>query len=209
MGMIGHVRQVTLEQLRELQQNPDTLEQFLHGKILASAPKIRAALERVQQLGMQARAESDPEKRELLRQQVLQELETAGVQPPSGGPGEDGLSLEKSWHSLHYLLTGSAEPVGSPLGKAILGGREIGPDLGYGPARFLDVSEVREVAANLSKLSPSDLARRFDLPTMMAVRIYACRDEGELELAQHYFAQLKDYYSDAEKRGNAMLLYID
>uniref|UniRef100_B8HYY4 Uncharacterized protein n=1 Tax=Cyanothece sp. (strain PCC 7425 / ATCC 29141) TaxID=395961 RepID=B8HYY4_CYAP4 len=39
------------------------------------------------------------------------------------------LSLEKSWHGLHYVLTGSAEDGEAPL-NFILHGREVGEDLG-------------------------------------------------------------------------------
>ena len=127
---------------------------------------------------------------------------------PTDGPNEDGLSLEKSWHSLHYLLTGSAQEVDSPLGNAILGGKEIGPDMGYGPARFLDASQVQEVSSALNKVSNHDLARRFDLRAMTAAKVYACDDEGELKLAQHYFQHLVKYYAEAARQGNAMLLYI-
>ena len=210
--MIGHARQITPDQLREFQENPESLKQFLHGTLQENAPRIRAALERVQQLAMQARAEGvahDPERRERLRQETLRVLEGAGVRVPSDGPNEEGLRLEKSWHSLHYLLTGSAERVDSALGKAILGGKEIGTDLGYGPARYLEASEVREIAAALSRVSLRDLANRFNLEAMKAAKIYACRNDEELELAQHYFAQLKDYYADAAKRQNPMLLYLD
>src|SRR5262245_6180410 len=37
------------------------------------------------------------------------------------GPFEDALCLEKSWHMLHYLLTGRTDPVGSP-GDALMTG---------------------------------------------------------------------------------------
>jgi hypothetical protein len=184
---------------------------FVHGKILKNAANIEAALRRVQELAMRVVAGSadEPKEREEARTQILQELQAAGGEIPVDGPGEDGLSLEKSWHSLHYLLTGSAEPVDSLLGNTILGGKEIGPDLGYGPARFLDPNRVRAVAEALARMSTRDLARRFDLKTMKAVKIYACHDEGELELAQHYFEHLVQYYTDAASRGNAMLLYLD
>jgi hypothetical protein len=212
MSMIGHVRIITPEQLREFRANPGTVRAFVHGKQLANAPMIAGALDRVQKMVMRARDQgetTDAEKSKRLREQILRELASAGVQIPADGPSEEGLSLEKSWHSLHYLLTGSSEPVDSDLGKAILGGKEIGGDVGYGPARFLDAMEVREVAASLSKLSADQLASCFDLKKMMAAHIYACRDEEELELALHYFAQLKDYYAEAAEQGCPMLLYID
>lgn len=117
--------------------------------------------------------------------------------------------MEKSWHSVHYLLTGTAQETDSVLGKTILGGKEIGADVGYGPARYLEPSEVQEIAKTLKNVSEKELARRFDLKAMIAANVYACRDEGELALAQHYFTHIVAYYTDAAERGDAMLLYLD
>jgi hypothetical protein len=211
VGMIGHIRQITPDELRKLRRNPRQVKRLLHGKRRANSGKVVAALQRVHELGMQAIASgatSNPEGRERIRTQILRELESAGVRVPRDGPDEEGLRLEKSWHSLHYLLTGSAGAAAPPLGNAVLGGTPIGGDLGYGPARVLDSEQVREVASALAGLSMDDLARRFDLRAMSAAKVYACDDEDELELAQHYFEHLVRYYADAAARGNAMLLYI-
>jgi len=207
MGMIGHLRAITEEQLKAFQQEPDSVVDFLHGKTRANAQNLMAVLERVQKIGL--RAAGNPAERENARLEILRELAAAGVKLPTDGPDEDGLRLEKSWHSLHYLLTGSAHEADSPLGNSILGGKEIGPDLGYGPARFLDAGEVREVATALKKVSKQDLTRRFDLDAMMAAKVYACHDESELEAAQHFFQHIVKYYAEAAERGDAMLLYID
>jgi hypothetical protein len=210
MGMRGRVRQITPAELQNFQHNPEAVEEAVHGKAKANAPNMKAALERVQQLAMQARASgatADPAEQEKVRAEILKQLAMAG-----GGfqdqPDEEGLNLEKSWHVLHYLLTGQAEEAPAPLGNAILGGKEIGGDLGYGPARLLTPQEVREVAAALSAITEEDLANRFDLDAMMKANIYPCKDDSELELAQHYFGQLSRYYADAAASGNSMLLYI-
>jgi hypothetical protein len=207
MGMIGHLRAITTEQLKELEQNPASIEDFLHGDVGANAPNMMAVLERVQKIGL--RAAGNPAEAEKARLEIIRELAAAGVKLPKDGPTEDGLSLEKSWHSLHYLLTGCVQEIDSPLGNTILGGKEIGPDLGYGPARFLDAAQVREVSSALNSISNDDLAQRFDLNAMMAAKVYACSDQEELELAQHYFQHLVKYYAEAARRGDAMLLYID
>jgi hypothetical protein len=211
MGMIGHVRQVTPSELQGLQRQPEGVEQLLHGKALANAGNIRSALARVSQLARQARSSeaTDPAELEKTRAEILQELQSAGVKLPGEGADEEGLSLEKSWHILHYLLTGTTEEAPPPLGYAILGGSPIGGDLGYGPARFLFPEQVRDVAAALGELTPEDLAQRFDLDAMSAANVYPSADEDELEMAQHYFNKLVQYYADAAAKGNAMLLWID
>ena len=59
------------------------------------------------------------------------------------------MSLEKMWLALHHLLTGEFRAVASPLSRAILGGKEIGEDVGDGPARYLWADEVREISSAL------------------------------------------------------------
>jgi hypothetical protein len=178
--MYGHLQQITpseLEQLRlDPRLDPRAVEEFIHGKMLADAPKIKAAL---------------------------------GA-PYQDGPSEDGLRLEKSWHLLHYPLTGKTEEAPPPLGNAILGGEEIGENRDYGRVRGLTPVQVREVATALATISEDDLLQGADLDRMTAAKvIYPCRDPSEVELAQHYNEQMVRYYADPAANGNAMLLYLD
>jgi hypothetical protein len=213
--MIGHLRAVTPTQLSSLQKNPSSVKELLHGKIIANSGNVKTALLRIEELAMQrvlkmakqTKVAGDSKDNEKLREQIITELESAGVTADSGG--EEGLTLEKSWHCLHYLLTGTAWETDTVLGKAILGGAEIGPDMGYGPARYLEPNEVKNVAKALNTVSKEDLTSRFNLEAMKAANIYACRDEGELSLAQDYFKQVCNYYDEAATRGDAMLLYLD
>lgn len=207
MSMIGHLRVVTPTQLRSLQKNPSSVKEVLHGKVIANSDNVTTALLRVQEMAMQAMAAGNSKNNEKLREQIISELESAGV--TANPDSEEGLTLEKSWHCLHYLLTGTAGQTDSVLGKAILGGREIGPDVGYGPARYLEPNEVKKVAKSLKTVSKEDLLSRFNLKAMKAAKIYACRDEGELQLAQDYFTRVCNYYDEAAARGDAMLLYLD
>ena len=47
--------------------------------------------------------------------------------------------LDKAWHGLHYLFTGTDEGGNSPLDFLAVGGEEIGTiEVGYGPARALE-----------------------------------------------------------------------
>jgi len=212
MGMRGQLRQLAPAELERLQRNPKSVEELVHGKVPADHGKMLAALQRTQKIALDARAAgvlNDPAEKERVRAQILKELSGVGVDlGVEAGPGKNGLNLEKSWHVLHYLLTGKAEEAPPPLGNAILGGEEIGEDLGYGPARILTPQQVREVAAALASISKDDLRWRFDLKAMMAARIYPVRDESELELALEYFEHLSRYYGGAAASGNAMLLWV-
>jgi hypothetical protein len=211
MSMIGHVRQITPEQLKEMQGNPSLVVERLKSKGLPNLDEMVAALHRIQKIGLAGNGLISPDAfidRERDRAQILAELQSVGVRLPGEDPGEEGLSLEKSWHTLHYLLTGKPEEAPPPLGNAILGGVPIGDDVGYGPARFLTPEQVREVASALSAFTMDDLADRFDAGAMSAANVYGAEGE-EPEWAQYYFASLVRYYNDAAEKGNAMLLYID
>jgi hypothetical protein len=212
MGMRGHLRQLTPDEMARLQRNPKAVKKLIEGKVRSKAAETKAAMERAQQIKATAVAAgnlSDPAEQERVRALILKELAGAGI-TLQAGPTEDGLNLEKSWHVLHYLLTGEAEEAPPPLGNAILGGEEIGEDLGYGPARFLTPQQVRDVATGLAAISKDDLRSRFHLDAMIEAHIYPCKsnNEGEVELAQDYFDHLSRYYADAAASGNAMLLWV-
>ena len=88
------------------------------------------------------------------------------------GEGVDE-DLDKAWHGLHYLLTGTAWEGAPPLNFLLAGGRELpGSEVGYGPARVLTSTEVLEVAGALDRVSEEWLRGRFDAADMMAKEIY-------------------------------------
>lgn len=131
--------------------------------------------------------------------------------------GEDApsnsIDLDKSWHGIHYLLTGQAEGGSGPESLAILGGVEFGPDVGYGPARFLLPAQVSAVAQALAALSPQDLAKRFNPKDMAAKDIYLSpmweRDGQEaLDYALEYYQHLPVFYRDAAQRGDAVIQWL-
>ncbi len=220
MSMIGYLRQIGSDEVLKLQQKPALVKQLLRGPYDMKAA-IRDQLrgkETPQRAAMEAAQARSRHISDQLRQSdrppgpitpaeyeaIMQPLRDAGA----FGDDKKVLKLEKSWHTLHYLLTGSAEPVDTCLGRAILGGTEVGPDLGYGPARFLLPEEVRQVAEALAQLSQEDLVPRFNLSAMESANIYACDSVEDLELAQAYFERMMHFYTDAAAKGNAMILYL-
>ncbi|MCW6003471.1 YfbM family protein [Micromonospora sp. CPCC 205371] len=126
---------------------------------------------------------------------------------------EPELDLDKSWHGIHYLLTGTAWTMGQAAADAaILGGDEVGEDNGYGPARLLRPATVRMVATALDALSVETLRARFDPDAMAAADIYpniwaGGADEFDNYLAP-YFTQLRQFYGAAAASGQAVLLAI-
>lgn len=124
---------------------------------------------------------------------------------------EPELDLDKSWHGIHYLLTGTAWRIGEGADAAILGGAEIGQDGGYGPARLLDQSTVRAVATALDALDVEVLRARFDPAAMAAAEIYPAiwtNGVDELDYLMSHYTQLRRFYHAAAANGQAVLLAI-
>jgi len=208
MGMHGHLREIAPAELERLQENPEAVEEFIHGKMLVQLAKIEAAVDEQSKNARATGRELSPGEERKIRSEAFKKLMEES--PLQDGPDEDGLRLEKSWHVLHYLLTGTTKEAPPPFGNAIMGGEEIGEERDYGRVRFLTTPQVREVTAALASVTKEELFRRCDIQVMAAAKvIYACRDESELALALHYFEQVSRYYADAADRGNAMLLYVD
>jgi Domain of unknown function (DUF1877) len=123
------------------------------------------------------------------------------------GRQRDGsLRLEKSWHVLHYALSGSDEAGTTPLAQALLGGREIGEEVGYGPARIL-TQQVQEISTALAFVDIQERAATYDTKQAERHRIYCA--EHEAEEIVYWFEQVRSYYDEAAKSGEAMLLWID
>ncbi len=128
------------------------------------------------------------------------------------GPEEDEdnmISLEKAWHGLHFLLTG--DPWGGAGYQAFLlcGGTEQGEDMGYGPARFFDVDEVRDIHKVLDPITADQLWSRFDAERMAEADIYGAHwdDEEESDLQEEYleyFTMLKQFISETASEGNSL-----
>lgn len=133
---------------------------------------------------------------------------------PDDGDSEppNSIEIDKAWHGIHYLLVCTSEGGPEPLGLAVVGGEEFGPEVGYGPARFLTPMQVRDVSKALSALSPQELATRFDPKDMEKKEIYPTiwvRDEEEaLAYLLEYYDPLVVFYRDAASRGDAVLQWL-
>jgi hypothetical protein len=132
-------------------------------------------------------------------------------------PTSDGeeLDLNRSWHGIHFLLTGTAYEGEPPLDFIVRGGAEIDDvEVGMGPARALRSEEVRAVADAIEGLPPEELRQRFDPERMLEEGIYPDiwdRDPAEDDtlgyLIEHY-ADLRAFVRRAADRGDGMIVVI-
>ncbi len=127
--------------------------------------------------------------------------------------GEQAISLDKDWHGIHFLLTGTAWDVKGTAGQAILGGREFGEDMGYGPARMLSVAQVRAIAEALAKSSIESLSARYNPEAMTKAEIYPTiiwNREGPqaLESLLTSYKALVTFYRRAAEKGQIVVVVI-
>lgn len=131
------------------------------------------------------------------------------------GPDPDRqLDVDKAWHAIHFLLTGSTWEGDAPYALAVLGGTEIGEDVGYGPARYLLPAQVADIASALAGTSAQELGGRFDPDAMDAAEIYPqiWRDDDPADALGYVLENYKAlvaFYQSAAARGDALLLYIN
>jgi len=126
--------------------------------------------------------------------------------------GSEVLSMDKAWHGIHYLLTGSAKATRDPASLAVLGGKEIGADMGYGPARLLSPSQVKEIAAVLKQQTPEKLRAKYAPKNMEKLEIYPdiwVRDGNEArDYLLDYYQKLARFYEQAASAGQAVIITL-
>ncbi len=122
------------------------------------------------------------------------------------------IDLDKEWHAVHFLLTGTADVVNGPLGLILGMFEEVGPDHGYGPAWFIPAKAVCAFHTALSAHSDEEWARRYDAAAAVSDQVYlaeALADEGEeaLGFLQADVARLRAFVSAAvDANDNAFAL---
>lgn len=113
------------------------------------------------------------------------------------------LDIDKSWDGIAFLLTGqNAENARGALSRILFSGQFVDEeqDLGYGPAHYLRIAEVKALSDEISKIEISELKKRFDPATMKSMEIYPdIWDEGEtaFEFLSGNFKKLKRFFERA------------
>lgn len=120
----------------------------------------------------------------------------------------DHVELDKLWHGLEWLLD---RHCGASPCKVVLGGRKIGPDLGYGPAFYYTPEEVKRIASQLAAIEPAQLAASFDAKAMDQANIYPSdwvewerSGDKPLEMLQDAFVELRELFQRSAKAGHAV-----
>ena len=125
------------------------------------------------------------------------------------------LYIDKAWHGIHFLLTGSAEPADLPEGFIYTGGREIGEGCGYGPARGFTSSEVKQIAEMLAAADEATLRSRYDPHVMTRDEVYPSDiwecwppEDDPLGFLIDQYTELRKFIMDAAQADEALLAYF-
>lgn len=203
MGMTCTLRRVNETDLRRLRQAPEEVSEFLYGEGLP--------LETVREPGLLGFIDR------LLGIKVQQVRATAAADDSANQQNQDSdeLDIEKAWHGLHFLFTGTADEGEEPGCFLLCGGEEIG-DEDVGPARVLRPDQVSQFAAFLAELSHDELARRYDPARMTALDIYPAviwtrptpPGESEFDFLFQAFEELRDFVTATSTRGDSLIVSI-
>jgi hypothetical protein len=90
------------------------------------------------------------------------------LQPGEGDLGDAGY-LDKAWHGIHFLLTGTAWKGDPPLNFLLVGGRRVED---FETAHTFTAAETQGIAAALARVDDAELRRRFAPEEMMRLEIY-------------------------------------
>ena len=133
------------------------------------------------------------------------------LDPPEG----EEKDLDKAWHAIHYLLTGSAWEGTPPAGFLLTGGTALDDiEVGYASPRLLTAAETRAVHGLLEKTTEADLMRRWDPAAMMQHEIYPeiwdrdGTDDDPRGYVLEYFRVLKDFVARAAAADMGMVIAL-
>jgi hypothetical protein len=128
----------------------------------------------------------------------------------------DSLSIDKTWHALHFLFSGTAAEGKPPADFLVAGGAPIGDvDVGYGPARCFTPAEVRSIAAFLEQQKEEELRARIDLKAMEKLDIYPSVWSEDTDVDEEWeylvtsFREMKQFVNEAAQAHQSMIVYLN
>lgn len=130
--------------------------------------------------------------------------------------GEDSKAnkcdLDKAWHAIHFLLNGSVWGVTSPAGALLLGGEPVSEeDVGYGPARYFTVEQVREASDVLDQLEEEGFFSNYS--SMLEQRDGICPafedTKEDREYIGSYFETLRGFCATAARDKQCIISYLE
>lgn len=121
--------------------------------------------------------------------------------------------VDKAWHGVHYLLTGSAWEGHGSLAFVLRGGRSIKEDLGYGPPHGFTSAEVKAIDTALQGINPEELYAKADPEDLASKEIYPTvwQDEPKEECIGYvieHLKGLKDFVAKTAQTNRALIAHL-
>src|ERR1700730_16364848 len=127
--------------------------------------------------------------------------------------GRERLVLNKAWHAIHFVLTGSRLGGDEPLNFLVSEGTPVGEvDVGFGPARVLTSQQVRQIATAMVPIEPEEVARRIDLGKFDQEVIYPGnwqRNGIGVDYVLTNYRDMRELFVRVAERGEGLVLYIN
>lgn len=117
------------------------------------------------------------------------------------------MSVQKSWDAFHHLF--------QLAGGSLFEGEPLGPDQGYGPALVRTPQNVAAFSAFLNGPG-GERVKQADMKWLREQGVYAWPEAGDNSVSDDelrdgldvQFEALRDYVTDADQRGDALLIWI-
>jgi hypothetical protein len=122
------------------------------------------------------------------------------------------VDLDKAWHGLHFLLTGTRYEGDEPVCYLVGKGRRIGDFHGEYEVRWISPSEVANFENALQAIDEQELMRRFDGHAMAQAQIYPTAlwerndEEGRSYVCEKFHA-LSTFLGEAKSRGEGAIIW--
>lgn len=116
----------------------------------------------------------------------------------------ENIDIDKAWHGIHFLLTGTNE-VTKSAASSLLNGEKIYKNDDF---LILTSSQVLEFNSHIENITPDILSRNYDPEKMDKLNVYPSNySSGErLEYLLSYYLILKDFVNRTAKTNLALLL---
>jgi uncharacterized protein DUF1877 len=123
------------------------------------------------------------------------------------------IDIDKGWHGLHFLFTGTADSGDEPACYLVRGGEDLDDE---GQARALRPDQVQRFAEYLSTLNPAELTRRYDPARMAKLEIYpdaiwtrsAPTEDFPREWLLECFADLQRFISQVAAANDGVVIHV-
>ncbi|HSU57012.1 MAG TPA: YfbM family protein [Candidatus Dormibacteraeota bacterium] len=126
----------------------------------------------------------------------------------------EDFDVDKAWHGIHFLLTGSDWEGEGPLAFILHGGEELkGVDNGYGPPHVFTSAEVREINRALEGIDPQKLFEKADQADFTKNEIYPEIWDSEskedcIGYVTENLAELKRFIAKIACEKKALIVYL-